>query len=149
MSTSSSAEALYDSGYDSGYSVSGIQRQEKAPAAVKITTRLARSGDIIEFFGVSQRGTIQAYVAEMDGVVVGILGVVREAGYGKYFCDFKPELQPYLRSITILRAIKQSKDIVLLYEGPLLSVAETVEGCKLLNRLGFTHLQGALYGWLS
>lgn len=84
----------------------------------------------------------------MDGMIVGVLGVVREHGYGKYFCDFKPKLQPYLRSITIMRAIKQSMDLVNQYRGPLISVAEHAEGCRLLNRLGFTHLQGALYGWL-
>ena len=146
MSASNCAEALHNSGCDSRYSVGGIWQRKKTP---KITTRLARSDDIIEYFGVPQRGTIQAYVAEMDGMIVGVLGVVGEHGYGKYFCDFKPELQPYLRSITIMRAIKQSMDLVHQYRGPLVSVAEHAEGCRLLNRLGFTHLQGALYGWLN
>ena len=145
MPASSSAEALHDSGCDSRYSVGGIREREEAP---EIVTRPARSDDIIEYFGAPQRGTIQAYVAEMDGRIVGILGIVRAHGYGRYFCDLKPKLQPYLRSITIMRAIKQSMDLVHQYRGPLISVAEHAEGCRLLNRLGFTYLQGALYGWL-
>lgn len=86
-------------------------------------------------------------MAVMDGEVVGILGVVREGSIGKYFCDFKPELQPYLRSMTIMRAVKESMKIVENYKGPVLSLAEHAEGCRLLNRLGFNHLVGAYYGW--
>jgi hypothetical protein len=87
-------------------------------------------------------------VAEIDGEIVGIIGVVREGPIGKYFCDIKPELEPYLRSMSIMRAIKQSMEFVHEYQGPLVSVAEHAEGCRILNRLGFTHLEGALYGWL-
>jgi len=84
----------------------------------------------------------------MDGRVVGFIGVVREGPVGKYFCDFRPELQPHLQSIQIMRAIKKSMEFVHKYQGPLVSVAEHAEGCRILNRLGFTHLEGALYGWL-
>lgn len=116
--------------------------------APQIVTRLATREDVIEFFGKPQRSTMRAYVAVMDGKVVGVLGVVREE-VGKYFCDFKPELHPYLKSITIMRAIKASMKLVADYQGPVVSVAEHAEGCRLLNRLGFTHLDGALYGWLN
>lgn len=91
---------------------------------------------------------MRAVVAVMDGRIIGILGVVREGDIGKYFCDFKPELEPYLRSMPIMRAIKQSMGFVHGYKGPLVSVAAHAEGCRILHRLGFTHLQGALYGWL-
>lgn len=92
---------------------------------------------------------MKAIVAEMDGKVAGIIGIVREYGYGKYFCDISPELMPHLRSITVMRAIKESMKFCEEYKGPLVAVAEHAEGCRILNRLGFTHLQGALYGWLS
>lgn len=111
-------------------------------------TRFATGDDVIEYFGAPHPGTMRAIVIVMDDLVVGILGVVREGDIGKYFCNFKPELEPYLRSMTIMRAVKQSMEFVHNYKGPLISIAEHAEGCRLLNRLGFTHLQGALYGWL-
>jgi len=92
---------------------------------------------------------MRAIVAEMDGRVAGVIGVVREGSIGKFFADVSPELQPHLRSITILRAIKAGMDLVNQYRGPVLAIAETAESCRLLNRLGFTHLDGAYYQWLK
>lgn len=92
---------------------------------------------------------MRVIVVEMDGKLSGVIGVVREHSHGKFFADFKPELQPYLRSITIMRAIKDSLRFADQYRGPLVAVAENAEGCRILNRLGFTHLQGALYAWLN
>ena len=112
-------------------------------------TRFATGNDVVAYFGSPHDGTMRALVAVMDERVVGFLGVVREGPAGKYFCDFKPELQPYLRTMPIMRAIKQSMAIVKNYRGPVISIAEHAEGCRLLNRLGFTHLMGAYYGWLK
>ena len=88
-------------------------------------------------------------VAKLDGRVVGALGVVREHGYGKYFCDFTDELRPYLKSMTIMRGIKASLRFCDEYRGPMIAVAEHAEGCRILNRLGFEHLQGVYYAWLK
>ena len=85
----------------------------------------------------------------MDGEPVGVVGVIRERYFGKFFSDFKPELQPHLRSITIMRAINGALDYADRYRGPVIAVAKDAEGCRILFRLGFTHLQGALYGWLK
>ncbi len=87
-------------------------------------------------------------VAEMDGEIVGVIGVVREQRWGKFFSDFKPELQPHLQSITIMRGIKQALTFCDDYRGPVLAVAEDAESCRIMHRLGFTHLEGAWYGWL-
>ena len=87
-------------------------------------------------------------VAEMDGRVVGIIGVAREYNIGKFFADFKPELEPYLKSLPIMRAIKQSLRFCDEYRGPVVAIAEHGEGCRVLHRLGFDHLEGAYYGWL-
>lgn len=116
--------------------------------APEIATRPTTAEDVIEFFGRPQRGTLQAISAVMDGRVVGIVGVSREGEIGKYFCDFKPELRPYLKSIVIMRAVKASMEIVRNYRGPVFSVAEHAEGCRILNRLGFTHSYGVIYEWL-
>jgi hypothetical protein len=92
---------------------------------------------------------MRAIVAEMEGLVVGFIGVTREQGYGKLFVDFKPELQPYLRSITIMRAVKAAMKFADDYRGPIVAVAEHGEACRILNRLGWTHLDGDVYGWLN
>ena len=134
---------MHDSGCNSANGISADINQQ-----TQITTRYARSSDVIEFWGTTHPGTLRALAAEMDGKVVGIIGVVREGPIGKYFCDFTPELEPYLTSMVIMRAIKKSMEFVHEYQGPLVSVAEHAEGCRILNRLGFTHLDGALYGWL-
>lgn len=92
---------------------------------------------------------MRAIVVVMDGKLVGMLGVVREREIGKYFTDHRPELQPHLRSITIMRAVKASLRFADQYRGPVIAIAEHAESCRLLHRLGFTHLQGAYYGWLN
>lgn len=91
---------------------------------------------------------MRADIAEMDGEVVGIIGIVRDRDYGKFFADFRPELKPFLKSITIMRAIKGSLRFCDEYRGPVLALAEDGEGCRIMHRLGFTHLHGAWYGWL-
>ena len=142
MPASQSTAALYVTGGDSG-------DRECREAAPPILTRLATNKDIIEYYGERQRSTIRAIVAEMNGRVVGIIGIVREQGYGKMFVDVDPELQPPLRSITIMRAVKQAMRFADDYRGPIVAVAEDAESCRIMNRLGWTHLQGALYGWLK
>jgi hypothetical protein len=92
---------------------------------------------------------MKAYAVELDGEVVGCIGVVRERYYGKFFTDFRAELQPHLRSIKIMRVIKAAHRFCDEYRGPIIAVAEHAEGCRLLNRLGWTHLDGAIYGWLQ
>jgi hypothetical protein len=92
---------------------------------------------------------MRALVATIDSRVVGVIGVVREYGYGKYFCNFSDELKPHLRSMTIMRAIKESLKFCDEYQGPMVAVAEHGEGCRLLHRLGFEHLYGAYYAWLK
>ncbi len=93
--------------------------------------------------------TVRATVAELDGQVAGIIGISRENGVGKFFADFKPELQPHLKSVTIMRGVKAALRFCDEYKGPVIAVAEHAEGCRILHRLGFDHLQGAYYAWLK
>jgi hypothetical protein len=135
---------VYDIG---GYSGHGIDREgQQAP---QIITRQATRDDLEEYYGKLPAGSMRAIVAVMDGRVSGVIGVVREYNIGKFFADFRPELQPHLRSITIMRAIKGALRFADDYRGPVVAMADDAEGCRVLHRLGFTHLQGALYGWLN
>lgn len=112
-------------------------------------TRPATAVDIEAYYGEPPSNTMRATVVEMDGEIVGVIGVVREPTVGRFFCDFQPKLQPYVRSITIMRAVKGSMAFVEQYRGPVVAIAEHAEGCRILHRLGWTHLQGELYGWLN
>lgn len=93
--------------------------------------------------------TLRAIVITLDDDPVGIIGVSRERGVGKYFSDHMDELKPYLKSITVLRAINASMTFVKNYPGPVYSVAQHRKGAKLLTRLGFTHISGDLFLWLN
>jgi len=84
----------------------------------------------------------------MDNKCVGLVGVSRGDKWGIYFSEFKEELRPHLRSLPIMRAIKDSLKYCDQYRGPVLSLAKDGEGCRILHRLGFTHLHGGWYGWL-
>lgn len=92
---------------------------------------------------------MRGYVAVLDGRVEGICGIIRERNAGKFFADFSPRLKPYLRSVTIMRGVKDALRLCDEYRGPVMAVAEHAEGCRLLARLGFAHLHGAVYGWLK
>ncbi len=101
------------------------------------------------FYGKKPQGTLRAYVAEMNGEVCGVMGVLREELWGKCFSDFKPKLHPYLKSITILRGVKLALQLCDEYKGPVLACADNAESCRIMHKLGFTHLRGGWYAWLK
>ena len=101
------------------------------------------------FYKEPVRGTMRALVAVLDGNVVGVIGIVREQLWGRFFSDFAPALQPYLKSITIMRAVQRSLKFCDDYRGPVVAIAKDAESCRFMHRLGFTHLQGAAYAWLN
>ena len=117
--------------------------------APEIVTRPATKADIDAYYGGIRHGTLRAMVAEMDGRIVGIVGLVREPDAGKFFSEFAPELEPYLGSIRIMRAVKQAMQYVFEYQGPVIAISEGPKSVKLLTKLGFEHLEGELWAWLS
>ena len=111
--------------------------------------RQATAADIDEFFGQRPRRTLRAFAVEMDGRVEGVVGVSREKEFGKFFADYSEALEPHLRSITVMRAVKKAMELVKSYGGPVISVASHGEGARLLTRLGFTHGMGPYFIWLN
>ncbi|NOR35863.1 MAG: hypothetical protein GQ577_03865 [Woeseiaceae bacterium] len=103
----------------------------------------------MEYYGAPQRGTMRAFVILLDGKPAGFIGLLREGGIGKYFTEYKPELQPYLKSITIMRALCKALDWCRAYRGPVVAIATTAESCYTMNRLGFEHMEGVYYGWFD
>jgi len=147
MLTSSSTETGNGiGGIGSGGERGETAQPDKEPSP-QLITRPATGKDIVEFYG-SSPYSMRALVAELDGKIVGVIGVVREPSAGKFFCDFSDELRPFLGCIKIWRAVKAANEFAKAYRGPIVAVAEHAEGCRNLHRLGWTHLQGELYGWL-
>ena len=87
---------------------------------------------------------MRAMVAILDGRVAGIAGIVREGPGYKLFSDSIPELEPHLRSITVLRAVKK---VLQFTESSRLQVAAVSHNPDLLLKLGFRHVGGDEYLW--
>ena len=136
MLTSECAETLHDTGGSSG-------------SRGDLAWRYATASDVLIVHRGAVKPTLRAIVITLDDSPAAIIGVSRERGIGKYFADYMDELEPYLKSITVLRAIKASMEFVKNYPGPVYSVAQHRKGARLLKRLGFTHISGDLFIWLN
>ena len=114
-----------------------------------VAWRCATAKDVLIVYHGAVRSTLKAIVVTLDDDPVGIIGVSREHGIGKYFSEYRDELKPYLRSITVMRAIKASMTFVTDYPGPVYAMAGHKEGARILTRLGFTQITGDLFEWLN
>lgn len=72
-----------------------------------------------------------------DDKPLGLIGVACWQDHARYFSEVKPELEPYLRHTTVLRAIKKSIKLVSESALPVLAIAEDERSPVLLTRLGF------------
>ena len=109
-----------------------------------IEARPATAADIRSFYGDDWPTTMRAMVVLMDGKLAGIAGIVREGPGYKLFSDSIPELEPHLRSMTVLRAVKKVLEFT---ESSRLPVAAVSDNPDLLKRFGFRHVGGDEYLW--
>jgi hypothetical protein len=142
MPASGSTETLHPVGGDSRIPVA----QNERPA---LTWRRTTADDVVAFHGQTSRHSLRANSILLDGEVVAMVGVVRHPEWGVFFSDHKPQLRPYLSSVTVWRAVKDAMTFVHNYRGPVMAISDGVEGCINLKRLGFEHLYGAWWGWLG
>lgn len=77
-----------------------------------------------------------------------MVGVSREGGIGKFFADYNDELEPHIAEYRVMRVVRKTMKFCDAYRGPVISIAEHAEGCRILGRLGFTHMDGEYYAWL-
>lgn len=99
---------------------------------------------MVEFYGRLPSETMRAVVVTLDGAVVAIMGLALGRYASRLFSEFKPEFEPYLRTMTVLRAIKAGLRLLDEHAGRVYAVAQHDEGARLLTRLGFIE-QGELY----
>jgi hypothetical protein len=115
-----------------------------------IEWRFATRADIVEFYGHPPPATIRAIVVTRNGEPVGIGGVARDKGLThRFFSDHKPEFAPHLKTMPVLRAIKAGMKMVDEYPGVVMAFAQDDTGAKLLERLGFKHIERNVYAWLG
>ena len=76
----------------------------------------------------------------LDGKVSGIIGLAREEWTSRLFSEHKPELEPFLKSVIIMRAVKAVMRWVREYPTDVFAVAKHEKGCQILTRLGFERI---------
>lgn len=106
---------------------------------------IATAADIDSFYGERPHETLRAVIIKLDGEPVGIIGMANERERSRAFSEYKPALEPHLKSITCMRAIKAAQRMFASSAKPIIAVRE---GCaEILERVGFVHVDGDVYLW--
>ena len=106
-----------------------------------ITTRPATADDVRRYYP-DVTASFRAWVAEINGVVRGILGIVLSRPAACIFSTVDDELKPHLGTVAIGRLIMKLKDWVMRSRVPVYAIAEPGLDTApvLLTRLGFSPL---------
>lgn len=110
-----------------------------------ITWNYASSADIDAYYGERPSPTMRAIAIRLDDVPAAIIGLYFDGDRMMAFSEFKPEFEPYLKSMTVMRAIKSAQRMFAQSKKPVFAVGE---GCScILERVGFQHLDEGVYLW--
>lgn len=102
-----------------------------------LTSEPASAAALVEFYGELPAVTTKSWVVKMDGRTVGVVGAAIESGHATLFSDVAPDLEPHLRSMTVLRAVRAGINIAKATGLPVLAYIEQEGGAKILEREGF------------
>lgn len=114
------------------------------PVRKTLTRELATAADIDLFYGSRPNATLRAFVMKLGGEPVGVIGLAREGGATRVFCEYRAELEPYLSSVTCWRAVVAVMEWAR-RSGPVYGVAQHEEGARQMERLGFSRVHGDLW----
>lgn len=108
---------------------------------MKLTARPATRADIARWHPEASC-SFRAWVCEVDGMPAGIIGVSLARPAATLFSVAEPELRPFLKSMTVLRLIKQAQSACLATRLPVFALVDPDEGYAatapaILTRLGF------------
>lgn len=112
-----------------------------------ITWSFATAEDVVAYYGEAPAQTMRAIIIRVDGVPAGIIGMAFEEDRMRAFSEYREELAPYLKSMTVLRAIKAAQRMFASSVKPVVAVREC--GSGILERLGFAQVDEELYLWHS
>jgi hypothetical protein len=87
---------------------------------------------------------MRAIVVKMNGIPAGLLGLAKEADRDRAFTEYKPELEPYLRSIVVGRAIRALLKWAKASRVPVCAYSDRPD---VLTKCGFKQIQGEYYEW--
>lgn len=113
----------------------------------KVTFGPATAPDLDAYYGGRNRQTMRAIVVKLDDSPAGVIGLAKARDRLLMFSEYKPELAPYLKSMGALRAIKEAMRWASESKLPVFAVCQDSE--RLLERLGFVHVQDGVYRWRS
>mgnify|MGYP001597580952 FL=1 len=108
--------------------------------------RPATRQDITHFYP-DLKHTFRAWVVENEDKVLGIGGVYYDGDFIIVFSRFEPELEKY--PLAKARGVKKIMEIV--GDRTCLAIADEKfpESAKLLERIGFKHIEGRVYKWTT
>jgi hypothetical protein len=110
-----------------------------------LTYRFATAEDFRKFYGSPQRMTTRAVAILVDDEPVGIIGLALGLDCATLYSDAKPEIEPHLKRMTVLRAIKLAMRMVEQCGRDV--YAKRQDGTDTILRLGFEHFDGEVYRW--
>jgi hypothetical protein len=105
--------------------------------------RYASAADVDKYYGERPPQTIRAAVVTLDDEPVGIAGLSYDGDRYTAFSEFKPELEPHLKSMPVLRAVKAVQKMILTADLPV--IVQNTTNPKLLERLGFIEIQPGVH----
>jgi hypothetical protein len=109
----------------------------------KVRVRPLKRADLKDL-GVKQ--TIRGIVADLDGEIIGMAGVVHSTPLQAIFI-IKDELRKY--PLVMMKAIKPFRKLLNSYTGSIYAVASQTESNAdaFLKRVGFTYTRDRIYKW--
>lgn len=109
----------------------------------RVTFRFASAADVDRYFGERPDQTIKAIAVFMGEEPVGMVGLEMYRDRCVAFSEFKPELEPHLKTMPVLRAVKAAQKMFREQSLPVLVV--NTSNPQLLERLGFQEIQPGVH----
>lgn len=112
------------------------------------SVRAARPADFEAFYGRSPPYTMRAWVAELDGEVIGIAGYYMRQGWVQAFSDMNDAMRQYPGTI-----MREARRFMARLKSPALCIASCSEknAARFLGYLGWRHVgtseEGEVYAW--
>lgn len=113
---------------------------------VSVQLRSANKNDVLEFFGKPFAESFRGMVAEKDGKVIGIAGVLHTEPL-QAFSTITDEVKKHPKAI--IKAVKLFRNILNSYETTIYAIASEKEktSMRFLQYVGFEHYDKRVYIW--